>query len=263
VAQPTTVADDLGSDFFCTIFDLKPSPVAMVEPRGSFAIQVKSSADPIEAHNKVGYLQHLEIPFFIGVVSQSPPQMHVYTAELLPLLFARFGLPQKLWLHPVSRKNYDPNGYARGDAVNGVHLDCPYVATFGAEEDRSSLQVKVDLLNAICNRASSNIATRRSEEHIYETESVGQLIVVAGIGSAQYFRNNFCKRLAEVFYNLQWIFNNQRDSFRLDEFKVYESLYLELQRFPAQPALPAVTGVYLQLKATLDRALADGWKPDE
>lgn len=253
VAQPTTVADDLGSDFFCTIFDLVNSPVQMAEPRGSFAIQVKSGAGPIEAHNKIDYLQHLEIPFFIGIVSQSPPQMDVYTAELLPLLFAYFGLPKKLWLCPVAREDYNPQQYCSGDAQSGVRLHCPHVSTFEATETRDNLRPKVGQLNTICKRTRLNIAARSAEEHIYEVDEKGQLIIFAGSGSAQYFRNNFYKRLAEVFYNLQWILKNQPANFSIDEFRLYESLYRDLQKLPNQPpSLSAVSNVYLQLKSTLE-----------
>jgi hypothetical protein len=69
VAQPTTIADDVGSDFFCTIFEILDSTPPTVEPRTSFAIQVKSNDDTIEAHNKVEYLRYLEIPYFLGVVN--------------------------------------------------------------------------------------------------------------------------------------------------------------------------------------------------
>jgi hypothetical protein len=58
VAQPTTIADDVGSDFYCTIFGILETQPPMVEPRTSFAIQVKSSGGKIEAHNKIEYLRH-------------------------------------------------------------------------------------------------------------------------------------------------------------------------------------------------------------
>ena len=61
----TTIADDVGSDFYCTIFDILETQPPMVEPRTSFAIQVKSSGGKIEAHNKIEYLRHLEIPFVL------------------------------------------------------------------------------------------------------------------------------------------------------------------------------------------------------
>src|SRR5882757_2755735 len=86
IAQPTSVADDVGSDFFCTIFDIRDTLPPTVEPRISFAIQVKSNDDPIEFHNKVHYLHNLEIPFFIGVVNQARAEMEVYSAERFPMM---------------------------------------------------------------------------------------------------------------------------------------------------------------------------------
>jgi hypothetical protein len=53
--------------------------------------------------------------------------------------------------------------------------------------------------------------------------------IQAGPGSYNYFRENFYKRLAEVFYNLEWIHTNRRSDFNLDEFKMYETLFHELR----------------------------------
>jgi|ERR1039458_9775 hypothetical protein len=94
VAQPTTIADDVGADFYCTIFDIVESTPPMVEPRTSFAIQVKSNADKIEAHNKVRYLQHLEMPFFLGIVDQTAAGLSIYSAEHFPMMTAVYGFPE-------------------------------------------------------------------------------------------------------------------------------------------------------------------------
>jgi hypothetical protein len=77
VAQPTSIADDVGPDFYCTIFDILDSTPPMVEPRTSFAIQVKSNVDKIEAHNKVQFLYNLEIPFFLGVANQANAELKI------------------------------------------------------------------------------------------------------------------------------------------------------------------------------------------
>src|SRR5882762_2522416 len=78
VAQPTSVADDLGSDFFCTIFEIHDSSgTDVLVPRSSFAIQVKSSISEVSMDNKIDYLDRLQMPFFIGVVTQSPGVMRV------------------------------------------------------------------------------------------------------------------------------------------------------------------------------------------
>src|ERR1700743_675198 len=97
VAQPTSIADDLGSDFFCTLFEIqKNSGIELLMPRSSFAIQVKSSTSRVSMDKKIDYLSRLQMPFFLGVVNQSPPSMRVYSAELLPFLFAHKGRPDGL-----------------------------------------------------------------------------------------------------------------------------------------------------------------------
>lgn len=103
VAQPNAVSEDLGSDFFCTLFEIVPleSGHDALRPLSSFAIQIKSSADEIEMDNKIDYLWNLELPFFIGVVSQSPPAVDIYSAEFLPLLFASKLAPRVADLHKI------------------------------------------------------------------------------------------------------------------------------------------------------------------
>ena len=66
VAQPSSVADDLGSDFFCTLFEIvnATSGREVLRPLNSLAIQVKSSAGEISMDNKIDYLMRLELPFF-------------------------------------------------------------------------------------------------------------------------------------------------------------------------------------------------------
>jgi hypothetical protein len=121
VAQPTTIADDVGSDFYCTIFDILDSKPPTVEPRTSFAIQVKSNADKIEVHNKVQYLFHLEIPFFLGIVDQSAAELKIYSAERFPMMTAVYGIPEKLWLRPVEGRDSHP-AFEGESAQSGVTL---------------------------------------------------------------------------------------------------------------------------------------------
>src|SRR5437879_1396174 len=80
VAHPASVGDDLGSDFFCTIFEVQTSSGAdELIPRSSFAIQVKSSGSQVSVDNKVDYLMRLEMPYFVGVVNQSHARMEIYS----------------------------------------------------------------------------------------------------------------------------------------------------------------------------------------
>lgn len=250
VAQPTSVADDVRSDFFCTIFDILESKPPMVEPRISFAIQIKSNGNKIEAHNKVQYLFRLEIPFFIGVVDQSTAELKIYSAERFPMMTAIFGLREKLWLRPVEQD--DPQCFYDGETEpDGVTLDCYRVVTFSASESRTEIRAKVEKLIAICRRAAANIGTRRAEEHIYQMDDAGRVQIVAGIGSINYFRDNIHKRLAEAFYNFEFLLNNHPGDFDIAEFEIYERFHLALMASYQRPTLGLAHGMYCRIKGLL------------
>jgi hypothetical protein len=238
VAQPTSVADDLGSDFFCTIFEIHDSSgTDVLVPRSSFAIQVKSSISEVSMDNKIDYLDRLQMPFFIGVVTQSPGVMRVYSAELLPFLFAHKGRPRRLSMLPVTASDLTLDNYIDCPESDCFRLRCPEVAEFHVDEDRSMLTAKVETLLGICTRAQGNIATRLSEEHIYDFDGKGNFQILAGSGSARHFRVNLLKRLAEVFSNLDWELNAGVPAQDLrQEFLAFERLYHELEQiYPAVP----------------------------
>jgi hypothetical protein len=253
LAQPSSIADD----FFCTIFktvDLSGRDALI--PRSSFAIQVKSSESEVSTDNKIDYLLGLELPFFIGVVRQSPPEMNIYSAELLPLLFSERGKPDRLWLAPVARSGFDPDRYFEDVGPKEYRLRCPLVVTLSIDDDRSTLASKVDALLRICSRTHSNIATRVNEEHIYDVDGNGRYRIMAGSGSVHYFQSNFVKRLGEYFYNLLWILNAQPNKFSVDEFQLFETFYRGLESLYGIPLPEYVSTPYHALKAKLiDRSV--------
>jgi len=103
VAQPSTIADDLGADFFCTFFikDLKERKNeknkvikdVFIYPKHSFAIQIKSSSRQFDLTDKLGFFDNLELPFFIGVVSQQKLSITIYSGDVIPELLSLLGLP--------------------------------------------------------------------------------------------------------------------------------------------------------------------------
>jgi hypothetical protein len=102
VAHPLTVADDVGSDFFCTLFESSnENGMEVLFPRNSFAIQVKSRRENFAATNKIDYLLRLELPFFLGVVDRHTLRLDVYAAEHLPMMFSHLGRPRELTLCPL------------------------------------------------------------------------------------------------------------------------------------------------------------------
>ncbi len=73
VASPIKVADDVGTDLFCTLYDrsLRPSKrkgtrqVPVLVPRSSIAVQVKSTSKPFDVAPRLEYIARLEMPYYI------------------------------------------------------------------------------------------------------------------------------------------------------------------------------------------------------
>lgn len=216
---------------------------------------MKISDGKISADNKIDYLMRLELPFFIGIVSQSPAQMEIYSAEFLPILFSDVGQPDSLSLIPVSGLEFDrSNYYERVGLSNNIRLKCPLVTTLGIGDDRTMLAPKVNTLLGICTRTHNNIATRVNEEHIYQVDDLGTFRIVAGPGSAKFFRMNFLKRLGEVFYNLYFILGQAPPDKHLSaEIKLFQSLYDDLKKLQGWgPSLPTpVSAPYVALQQKL------------
>jgi hypothetical protein len=86
LAEPVQVADDIGIDFFCTLFETRceATNVALI-PRNSFAIQIKSESKSakIDLTGYLPYLQSMELPFFIGVVNRDNLTLAFYSGELV------------------------------------------------------------------------------------------------------------------------------------------------------------------------------------
>jgi hypothetical protein len=255
VAQPTTIADDVGSDFYCTIFDILETDPPTIEPRTSFAIQVKTKGGKIEAHNKVRYLQHLEIPFFIGVVDQTEAELKIYSAEHFPMMTATYGFRDKLWLLPVE-ENTPPYWDGETDQ-DGVILNCYYFCSFNVSESREEIRSKVDRLLKLCTRATANIGSRRVEEHIYHWHN-DAVSIVAGSGSATHFRNNLYKRLAEAFFNFKWILEAEPEKFNLAEFEIYERFFISLTAIELPPMLALANTPYIQARRLVDQLIGCG-----
>ena len=88
VSHPSTIADDIGSDFFCAIFDkVSHKSRDYLVPGESFAIQIKSSNRSFSIDGKTDYLRNLSIPFFVGVINKDNQELDLYSGEYLILFF--------------------------------------------------------------------------------------------------------------------------------------------------------------------------------
>ena len=79
ISSPTTIGDDLGVDFFYTIFDINDGKLKPT--RNEFAVQIKSRKTPIKITKKIGYIYDLKIPYFVGVVNQKNRKLTLYSND--------------------------------------------------------------------------------------------------------------------------------------------------------------------------------------
>jgi len=252
VAHPLTVADDVGSDFFCTLFEPRDrGRKEVLFPLNSFAIQVKSSRRKVNATNKIEYLHGLEIPFLFGVVDRSPSRLSVYSGEYLPFMFSHLGRPRQLTLHPVEGEVSASDAYD-GTGDGPCNLRLPLVLRLAQADDRETLSLNRGKLSKLCSRMHHNISSWKLDEYIFTCDPPSSVSIFAGCGSVQRFRNNFYLRLAEVFFNMEWLYEKQRKDFSVAEFEMYDRIYKDLLTNGSE--IPHILEmVYNKLRGVIDK----------
>src|SRR5438067_11849084 len=124
VASPVTVADDIGTDIFCTLFEVaKHKRQDVLLPRSSIAVQIKSNSGPVDVASKLDYLHRLEVPYYLGVVNQEQLTLELFSGRLLPVLLSRRPHPAQMFLIPVDE--FQRQYRTAHDNENGVYeLSC-------------------------------------------------------------------------------------------------------------------------------------------
>jgi len=236
VAEPSNISDDRGSDFFCTIFKIIDEDSLI--PQNSFAIQIKSSNKKFEITNKMDYLNGLEIPFFVGVVNRNDLKITIYSGECLSNFFANHGNPsatKKIYVKLVDERG----GYPFYEEINDKFiLKFPKVLELESNFDYSRDFEKLKDLFEVCIFTQQNISSGKNDEYIYPRFKGEWVDIFAGPSSFNKFRENFMKRLAEVFYNLEGIYTNVKEQDKIkikQEFEIYEKFYLDLQKLYSIP----------------------------
>jgi hypothetical protein len=238
-ASPVTVSDDLGSDFFCCLFEIgKLRHTEVVLPLNSFAIQIKSTTASFDVSGKIRYLSELEVPYFVGIIERSTLALSIYSGEYLPLIFPEKGMPKRLRIKLVNR-SVPLSQYNERFGNKKFRILFPRVATVRAGASTTDIRRVVQVLQKLCRRIQGNIATRRSEEHVYSLRGRYPTYIMAGPGSVKVFRDNFYKRLAEVFYNLDWLRRFRRSRLDLNEVQIYDEFIRKLTKHGAK--IPLLT----------------------
>ena len=223
VAEPSTIADDIGSDFICTLFNVENDEYLI--PQSSFAIQIKSNRDTVDISKKFSYFFNLELPYFVGVVNKEKLTIRVYSGESIPHFFSCYPGKIKNGGYKAMIRLIDdpPNRYHNfiscDDLKNECYLDFPFIAEFSAKGS-----IDIGQVSEVCKLIQFNISSRSTKSYYYYLYGWEGVNIYTGSGSIKTFRNNFLNRLAEALLNLEWILDNMAKEFNYSEYEMYKSV---------------------------------------
>ena len=223
IAQPSKIGDDLGTDFFCTSFEIfTQNRIDFLILKSSFAIQIKSGGRTVNVTKQIEYLERLELPFFVGIVNQESSVLEMYSGENLPILFSHKGIPKSLVLKLEAAGDLDMESYLVEKGDNSFILRCPLVARLAMTMTSEAVVESSRQLRKVVSKTQMNIAARTTKECVFGIGEDGQTtVIMMGPGSAEVFRENFRKRLAEACWNLVWIVDNPNYGFDVGEGRFY------------------------------------------
>lgn len=244
IANPSLIADDIGSDFICTLFQIieKKSKDYLI-PKNSFAIQIKSNLRKIDLSKKIGYLAELEVPYFVGIINKSKLTLTIYSGEYFPQ-FISLNTPHRLYALFKESRSVD---YFENLGKRTFDLYFPKVLSISPNLSKEEIISINNKLTSICTQIQENISSRRNKEYIFKHIDSKLITIISGRGSASTFRNNFYMRLAEYFKNLNWILEFRKKAFNRKEFYIMEELLIKLKKID-QEIPPYVERIYLELK---------------
>lgn len=231
ISKPSTISDDLGSDFLCTLFKIEKGKLY---PSNSFAIQIKSknSNKNIEITDKMSYLGNLEIPFFVGVIDRDKLKISIYAGEYIcDYHSSSEGIGIKKFYIKLVEKREEPLKMfeKKGDKL---YILFPKVVEIDAKYDYTKEPEKINDLFSICRLIQENISSINSNEFIFKRFNSNFVWIYTGSTSIKHFQDNFLKRLAEVFHNLSWAMKSDPSNKEVvkKQFEIYQRLYLDLAK---------------------------------
>lgn len=268
ISHPATVSDDVGTDYFCTLFEKVEKDYktkrgnikkdTFIYPKNSFAIQIKSRRNAFDITDKISYYDSLSIPFFIGIVSEKKLSITIYSGDIVPEMFALVGLPKdgdemegiKVKIKYCEER--EPHGQRAGQTEYTV----PFykIGIVKAENTYEDLKSFIEAFSKLLENYQRNILSKKNDENIYYDVVNDRLSnIVTGPGSWQVCRKNYFERLQELMANLLWyipnIMNDDDIEKFLEEFNIYKRHYNEIKGFYGE--IPEILGLIFSIERFL------------
>lgn len=232
ISEPLNISDDIGSDFYCTVFKIKKHQKKnYLLPKNSFAIQIKSNKRQFDITNKMDYFKTLEIPFFVGVADKTNLKLLIYSGEEIVDYFAHdYGIYDKIKI-----KVFD--SIQAKDAFtqlkdNTFILRFPKVIDIDINFDYENESNILDNMFKVCDLIYKNISVRENNGIMFEHYIGNQFEklyteIICNKYSFENYNENFLNRLCEAIFNLSWACDSQR--FDQNEFEIYKKIFHEFE----------------------------------
>ena len=215
VAQPSSIADDIGSDFFCTIFDkIIHGKRDYLIPKESFAIQIKSNNRTFSIDGKIEYIKSLNIPFLLGVIDKENQELNVYSGEYLIPFFVDEPEPKKV---KIKLCQYDSNNEPYFIQSDTFIVNFPKLVTIGINTAAPSFRDDVNTISEACRTISGNITRRNSREFIF-ADSFNRGFIL--IENKQLIKESIDHRLLKVRIELSYLMDNNKIDTELGKYEL-------------------------------------------
>ena len=221
IAQPSTIADDLGSDFFCTIFDtISNGNNDFLVPEESFAIQIKSNKRPFYITGKAEYLKNLGIPFFVAVCNKENQELIFYSGEYIIPFFVDNPLAEKIKIKLCETNDCKVDFYVEKD--NEFTLKFPKRFTICSNYASFKFKEAIKNLSKACRTISHNITRRNNKEYIFLEPFSDKCMLVS---NNKLIKDSIDMRLTKIFFELAYVLENNYIDTDLDKYnKIKDSL---------------------------------------
>lgn len=237
IAHPVTIGDDIGSDFFCTLFEKeKIKKNIFLIPKNSFAIQIKSNNNKI-TNITTNFIEKLEIPFFVGVINQDKTELEFFSGEYFSEMISSIKNYRKLEIKLTDDNIEQP--YLSDNSKKKMRIYFPKRLSININDSEEELDKNVTKLSSLCSHIQTNISTSKNKSYVFTRfHEPNKYIISTGKDSFKTFRENISIALAEAFANLEWAKKSGNNLNKIQlEYKIYEVFLSKLLHYKNYPLL--------------------------
>jgi len=249
VSQPTNVSNDIGIDFFCTLFKIvRHNQTNQLYPKLTISIQIKSSRKKVNLSKQITGLEDFRLPYFIGVVSKAQKALTLFSGEALPYFYSKYSSAQVT--KPVYAKLEDNRVNPRNmvnETATEIEIIFPRVCRITIMDKYFQTPTLIDDLLRVASIIQGNISSTVLKEFYFLTPDVPQLeYILANSKALPHFRLNFVRRLGEYLAMLDIVRANlpagnaqMQQLYQTEEQEIldlYDALYALYQQLFGQAA---------------------------